>query len=67
MLVTALESNDTVPSMDKVTEQLMHEEQTRDKETEHYNPGRKALTAGRTRSQLEKAANTLQAIWPFQA
>ena len=35
-----------MPSMDKITERLLHEERKRGNETEHYKPERKALTVG---------------------
>ena len=48
MLVTALEANsDTVPSLDNVTERLLHEERKmKEKGTGHGDHDRKAFTAG---------------------
>lgn len=55
MLVTALEANDTVPSMEKVTERLLHKERKmRDKSTGYDDSERKALTAGHTMKQESK-------------
>ena len=53
MLVTALEANDTVPSMEKVTERLLHEERKM-RGTEHDDSERKAFTVGHKRSASTK-------------
>lgn len=56
MLVTALEANsDAVPSLDNVTERLLHEERKmKEKGTGHVDNGRKAFTASQRRGPSSK-------------